>query len=125
MYSPNLRELELKASVDGTAWQDVVAAGGIFLAGGYNDTASGSSPISGRPFWAGTGSLEQVRVDLSALAGTSTMIRFRFACDGSASETGWWVDDIQLETSAPCTTLFDDGFEIGTCGMWSLVLGEL
>ena len=114
----------LEVSVNGTAWQDVVAAGGLFLAGGYNDTASGSSPITGRPVWAGTGSLEQVRVDLSALAGTSTMIRFRFACDGSASETGWWVDDILLETSAPCETLFSDGFEIGSCGMWGLTVGE-
>ena len=115
----------LEVSVNGTAWQDVLAAGGVFLAGGYNDTASGSSPISGRAFWAGTGSLQQVQVDLSALAGASVMVRFRFACDGSASDTGWWVDDILLETSAPCDMLFGDGFELGNCTGWTLVIGEL
>jgi hypothetical protein len=115
----------LEVSVDGGAWVDVTAAGGTFIAGGYNDTASGSSPISGRPFWAGSGSLQQVQVDLSALAGSSVMIRFRFVCDGSVSYDGWWVDDIVLETSAPCNVLFADDFELGNCDAWSLAVGEL
>ena len=116
----------LEVLVEGSgAWQDVEAAGGVFLAGGYNDTASGSGPLSGRSFWAGTGSLQQVRVDLSALAGSLVSVRFRFACDGSVDGTGWYVDDILLETSAPCEMLFSDGFEAGDCSMWTTAVGEV
>ncbi|MCU0305373.1 MAG: C25 family cysteine peptidase [Thermoanaerobaculales bacterium] len=113
----------LEVSTNGSTWSDVVTAGGVFLAGAYNGTAN-SGPLSGRPFWAGSGSLQQVEVDLSAFAGGDLWIRFRFACDSSVSGQGWWVDDIRIETTAPCDTLFGDGFETGDCSGWSAVVGE-
>ena len=117
----------LEVSTDGSTWADVAAAGGVFLAGGYNDTLSTgfSNPLPGRDAWSGTGSLQQVQVDLTALAGGDLWLRFRFGCDSSVSDEGWWVDDIRIETSAPGDTLFGDDFESGGCGAWSLVIGEL
>ena len=119
----------LEVSTDGVTWDDVVDAGGVFLSGGYNDSVSSSSnPLtngSSRPFWAGSGPLQQVQVDLSALAGGDLWVRFRFGCDSSVSSTGWWVDDIKIETTAPCDMLFGDGFEVGNCDNWSRIVGEL
>jgi hypothetical protein len=117
----------LEVSTDGTNWVDVEAAGGVFLAGGYNGAVGSysSSPLAGRDIWAGSGPLQQVEVDLSAVAGGDLWIRFRFGCDSSVSSTGWWVDDIKIETTAPCDMLFGDDFEIGGCGNWTIAVGEL
>ncbi|HSN54956.1 MAG TPA: hypothetical protein VLT32_09795, partial [Candidatus Sulfomarinibacteraceae bacterium] len=117
----------LEVSTDGSTWADVEAAGGVFLAGGYNDTLSTGyrNPLPGRDAWSGTGNLQQAQVDLTPLAGGDLWIRFRFGCDSSVSDQGWWVDDIRIETTAPCDGLFGDGFESGGCGAWSLVIGEL
>ena len=116
----------LEVSTDGTTWTDVVSAGGVFVAGGYNGSIStyAGSPLAGRAVWAGSGSLQQVQIDLSALAGGDLWFRFRFACDGSVSGAGWWVDDIKIETTAPCDMLFGDGFETGDCINWTMVFGE-
>jgi len=116
----------LEMSTDASTWDDVEDAGGVFLSGGYNGSISSyaSSPLAGRDAWAGSGSLQQVEVDLSSLAGGNLWIRFRFACDGSVSDIGWWVDDIKIETTAPCDMLYGDGFESGDCGNWTRVVGE-
>ncbi len=74
--------------------------------------------------WAGSGPLQQVQVDLTSLAGGDLWIRFRFGCDSSVSSTGWWVDDVRIETTAPCEMLFGDGFESGDCGNWIDGLGR-
>ncbi len=115
----------LEVSTNGSTWLDVEDAGGVFLTGGYNDTLSTgySNPLPGRDAWAGTGSLAQVQVDLTALAGGDLWIRFRFGCDSSVSDQGWWVDDITIETTAPCNELFGDGFETGDCSAWSATGG--
>ncbi|TFG40098.1 MAG: hypothetical protein E4H44_00805 [Candidatus Aminicenantes bacterium] len=119
----------LEVSTNGSTWVDVEAAGGVFLTGGYNGAVSSSSnPLTNggttRAFLAGSGPLQQVQVDLTSLAGGDLWIRFRFGCDSSVSSTGWWVDDVRIETTAPCEMLFGDGFESGDCGNWSMVLGE-
>ncbi len=116
----------IEVSTDGSNWFDVEAAGGVFITGGYNSAVSSysSSPLAGRDIWAGSGPLQQVQVDLSSLAGGNLWIRFRFGCDSSVSSTGWWVDDIRIETTAPCDMLFGDDFEVGDCGNWSQAVGE-
>jgi hypothetical protein len=119
----------LEVSTNGSTWVDVEAAGGVFLTGGYNGAVSSSSnPLTNggttRAFWAGSGPLQQVQVDLTSLAGGDLWIRFRFGCDSSVSSTGWWVDDVRIETTAPSEMHFGDGFESGDCGNWSMVLGE-
>ena len=109
--------------INGTTWQDVTAVG-AFVEGDYNDTLSsyGSNPLAGRDAWAGSsGGFVHTVADLSALAGSQMWFRFRLGCDGSVSGAGWWVDDIQLETTTTCSgMLFVDGFETGDCSMWSV-----
>ncbi len=97
----------LELSTDGTSWQDVTAAGGVFLAGGYTGTirtSANGNPLAGRDAWTDdiTGSFEEVRVDLSALAGSDVWVRFRIGCDESVARDGWWVDDIVLMTTGEC-----------------------
>ncbi|HEV2907187.1 MAG TPA: Ig-like domain-containing protein, partial [Actinomycetota bacterium] len=94
----------LEVSANGGPWQDVLAAGGSFISGGYNGTiATGTeSPIAGRSAWTGlSGSIPtmtQVEVNLGALAGSSVKMRFRLALDMGFVTTGlgWWVDDVQV-----------------------------
>ena len=90
----------LEVSTDGGAsWQDVAAAGGVFLNGGYTGTITTGtgSPIAGRSAWTGTYSaMYQVHVDLNALAGETALFRWRAAFDESfeAIGGGWWVDQV-------------------------------
>ena len=95
----------LEASVGGGGWQDILAAGGVFVAGAYNDTLNPGSGfvLSGRPAWAGessgflAGAMNQVDVNLGALAGQSAQFRFRFGQDELAPEGGgWWIDDFAV-----------------------------
>lgn len=67
--------------------------------GDYNGTinSSSSSPIAGRQAWTGSsGSFILTSVDLAAYANQDVIIRFRLACDGSVSSTGWYIDDVTL-----------------------------
>jgi hypothetical protein len=117
----------LEVSTDGSSWQDVEDAGGVFLQGGYNEILNSSSnPLAGRDAWSGgSNSLEQVVVDISSLAGQNLWIRFRLGCDGSVGDPGWWVDDLLVETTEECGSspmVFADGFETGDCSMWSLMV---
>ncbi len=95
----------LEVSTDGTTWEDVIAAGGVFESGGYDGVVSSccSNPIGGQEAWtASSGGMMETRVDLSALAGSDVWIRFRLGCDSSVASDGWYLDDILLETTGPC-----------------------
>ncbi len=41
---------------------------------------------------------------LSGFSGATTQLRWRFSSDTSITATGWWVDDIVVQTAATCTT---------------------
>jgi len=115
----------LEVSTDGSGWQDVVDAGGAFLTGGYASAlySYGGNPLAGRQAWTGSsGGLVVTAVDLTAVSGGNLWLRFRHGSDGSVGSEGWWVDDIRLETTGPCTAvpLFADDFESGDCGAWSV-----
>jgi hypothetical protein len=82
-----------------------------FLTGGYNATISTgySSPIGGRRAWSGTigstGSFVNVQVNLLSYAGQANLrFRFREANDTSVAITGWWVDDVSVTITAPCSS---------------------
>jgi len=117
----------LEISTDGINWADVVVAGGVFLAGGYNGTLTSSdNPIGGRSAWTGgSGGLLHTEVDLSALAGQTVYVRLRIGCDGYQEDQGWWIDDIRVTTTGDCPEppLFADGFESGDCSAWSAQVG--
>jgi lysyl endopeptidase len=92
----------LEISTDGGgSWADL---GSYITANGYNGTISTgwSNPLAGQPAW--TGDLTtwtQVAVDLSTFAGQSVEVRWRLGCDSSASDVGWYIDDVQILAALP------------------------
>ncbi|WP_169433308.1 T9SS-dependent M36 family metallopeptidase [Lewinella cohaerens] len=107
----------VEISINGGAdWEDVGADN--FIENGYNsELASGSgNPLSGRPAFSGASGGEFLRsvVDLTAYAGETVLIRFRFGSNDSNAREGWYVDDISLMgnlvtvTNTACT---DNGGE--------------
>ncbi len=93
----------LEISVNGGAYQDILAAGGSFVTGGYNATISVNfmSPIAGRMAWSGnSGGFITTTVNLPASAnGQSIQLKWRMASDSSIAATGVWVDSI---SGLPC-----------------------
>ncbi len=97
----------LEISIGAGAFQDILTAGGSFVANGYNAVISTSfgSPIGGREAWTGdSAGYVTTTVNLPAAAsGQNIRLRWRMATDSSVSGVGWGVDTIAI--SAPdCTT---------------------
>ena len=102
------------SNVNGGMFQDIVAAGGSFVTGGYNGTIlSGSnSPIANRAAWtglsAGTTSAPAyittvVNLPASA-AGQSIKLKWRAASDESVAASGApgvRIDDVTISTATP------------------------
>jgi hypothetical protein len=98
----------LEISVNGGAFVDILAAGGSFVAGGYNRTLSTgfSNPLPGRQAWSGNSNgYLTTRVNLpAAAAGQNVQLRWRFGSDSSVSATGWRIDSINLTDAYLCAT---------------------
>jgi hypothetical protein len=101
----------LEIAVDGGGFADILDAGGLFVAGGYDGTLAaccGGNPIGGRRAWAGgeRDAFFATRVMLPPnLAGHAIRLRWRFATDSSVAApapNGWWIDTVRL--GAPATT---------------------
>src|SRR5581483_7526262 len=93
----------LEISFDGgNTFQDIVAAGGVFLMGGYNRTISSDrgSPIAGRRAWSGNsaGFITTV-VNVPGLG--QGRLRWRMASDTSGSGEGWRVDTVNITACVP------------------------
>jgi hypothetical protein len=98
----------LELSTDGgNTFQDIVAAGGSFVSGGYNRTISNDrgSPIAGRQAWSGNsnGFITSV-VNLPSIQ-TPGRLRWRMASDNTGSGEGWRVDTVEITwcQGPPCT----------------------
>ena len=96
----------LEISTDGgNTFQDILAAGGSFIIGGYNRTISTDrgSPIAGRQAWSGNshGFITTV-VDLGNLfIFTNWRLRWRMASDNSGSGEGWRADTVSVVSCVP------------------------
>jgi hypothetical protein len=91
----------LELSTDGgNTFQDVLAAGGSFVMGGYNRTiaADRGSPIAGRQAWSGnSGGFMTSVVNVPAFqVAAGTKFRWRMASDYSGSGDGWRVDTASI-----------------------------
>ena len=109
----------LEISVNGGAYQDIVAAGGSFSSGGYNHTSINtgfSNPCNlAAPThtgsWSGisnggSGGYETVTVTPPASAvGQSSKIRWRMCSDSSVSHAGWRVDSVAVYEPCPATLM--------------------
>ena len=100
----------LEIKIGAGAYTDIVAAGGSFVSGGYNNSISNnfSSPIAGRQAWSGTsagGYIDSV-VNLPAAAnGQNIQLRWRMASDTSVASTGVNIDDVQIVTNFSCAAV--------------------
>ena len=101
----------LEISEDGgNTFQDILAAGGSFVMGGYNRiiAADRGSPIAGRQAWSGTsdGFITTV-VNVPAIQ-TSGRLRWRMASDNSGGNNGWRIDSLYMTwctgMGTPCPT---------------------
>jgi hypothetical protein len=88
----------LEISFDnGVTFQDIVAAGGTFLRGGYNGTISSccGNPLAGRQAWTGnSGGFIHTAVTLSGCS--AFILRWRSGSDGSVSGEGWRIDTVAI-----------------------------
>ena len=101
----------LELSTDGgNTFQDIVAAGGGFVSGGYNRTIATDrgSPIAGRQAWSGNSNgfiTTVVGLPAGSLQGR---LRWRMASDNSGGNQGWRVDSLYMTwcegMGTPCPT---------------------
>ncbi|NND92537.1 MAG: hypothetical protein HKN42_16880, partial [Granulosicoccus sp.] len=90
----------LEITTDGGAtWQDIVAAGGLFIEGGYNGPIGA---LGSRQGWSGISSaypeMHEVKVNLAAFNSQTIQFRFRLAQDVLLGvPTGWAIDDVTLD----------------------------
>ncbi len=69
--------------------------------GGYTHTKTGAGPFNtGEPIWSGSHDWEKVEVDLGSYSGT-VQLRWVFGTDGSVTEEGWYIDDIEIISPMP------------------------
>ncbi|MEO6404303.1 MAG: hypothetical protein ABIY51_04080, partial [Ferruginibacter sp.] len=96
----------LEIAIGAGAYQDILAAGGSFSAGGYNGTIDPTfgNPLAGRAAWTGnSGGFNTTTVNLPAAAvGQSIKFRFRMGSDNSVNASGWRVDNVLISEPACC-----------------------
>ena len=91
----------LEIKIGGGDFQDILVAGGAFLAGGYTTTLNASpNPLAGRSAWSGATQLDfqltSVQLPASAF-GQAVQFRWRLGSNASFASLGWWIDSISLE----------------------------
>ena len=99
----------LEISIGGAVFQDIVAAGGSFVTGGYNAAvnSSFSNPLAGRQAWSGNSNgFVTTTVNLPPSAGGQNIVlRWRMGSDNAVSGLGWRIDNIAI-TCASTPTIF-------------------
>ena len=95
----------LEIAIANGPFQDILAAGGAFVAGGYNETFGGTIPV-----WSGdTGGLYQTVVASLPAAASGNVVRLKWhmvttGFGDPAFYEGWRVDSIVLDTCPPTAT---------------------
>lgn len=92
----------LEIAIAGGPWLDIVTAGGVFQAGGYNNTilsSFGTNSLDGRSAWSGdSGGYLTTEVILPASAANQTaQLRWRMGTDIFTADNGWLLDTISVE----------------------------
>jgi uncharacterized repeat protein (TIGR01451 family) len=105
----------LEIKIGSGAFNDILAAGGSFVAGGYtNSISTTSNPLGSRAAWvSSSGGWQTVTVNLpAAAAGQNVQLRWNCGTDSSNSGTGavgWYVDSISIAdtiVTANCLSVF-------------------
>jgi hypothetical protein len=92
----------LEISTDhGATWTVILDA--AFMVGGFNATLyqDTGNPIAGKRAWTGAGfsSMSQVKVDLSAWAGSEVRMRWHAGEDYNEAAAGWFVDSVTFSNA--------------------------
>ncbi|HEY0461926.1 MAG TPA: proprotein convertase P-domain-containing protein [Pyrinomonadaceae bacterium] len=92
----------LEIKIGGGQFQDILVAGGTFLAGGYTTTLNSSpNPLAGRLAWSGATQedflLTSVQLPSTAF-GQTVEFRWRLGSNNGFASLGWWIDSVTLET---------------------------
>jgi len=97
----------LEIAIGTDPFTDILAAGGSFVAGGYNQTVASfsSNPLAGRQVWGGaSGGYITTTVKLpAAAAGKNIKLRWRLGCNAFDGGAGWRIDGITI-TEPACAT---------------------
>src|SRR4029077_6484532 len=95
----------LEISIDGGAFQDILAAGGSFLQGSYNGTISTccGNPLAGRQAWTGS-SGGFITTSVTLPQGHTSALRWRMGTDNGGSGQGWRIDTLQTVCEGPTPT---------------------
>jgi hypothetical protein len=111
----------LEIKIGSGAFQDILAAGGSFVSGGYNmvissNEGANNNPLAGRKAWSGfsgpysTNSFITTIVQLpAAAAGQTIQLKWRLGTDldngADPSAVGWWIDTLNvLDGAYTCCT---------------------
>jgi hypothetical protein len=89
----------LDIRIGNSAFQDILAAGGSFVSGGYTGTLIDNTPLGARQAWTGTPAPNPVNtvINLPASAnGQTIVLRWRTASDETVGGQGTWYDNMQL-----------------------------
>lgn len=82
---------------NGTTWFD---AGPYMSQNGYNSTINTNSSLTNKRAFSGSSNgFIQTIINLSSFENRSVKFRFRFVSDNTISATGWYIDDILINTS--------------------------
>ncbi|MGQ9898139.1 MAG: S8 family serine peptidase [Acidobacteriota bacterium] len=95
----------LEISINGGPFQDILAAGGSFVTGGYNGVISTccSNPIGGRQAWTGnSGGYITTTVNLPGSGTRTVVLRFRMGSDNLISSQGWRIDTLVVQDGFTC-----------------------
>ena len=98
----------LEIKIGAGAYQDIIAAGGSFAAGGYNSGVSGTNnPLGIRAAWSGNSNgYVSSSVNLPAAAnGQTVQFRWRMGSDSSVGGVGVRLDDVQLFGAFACAVV--------------------
>ncbi len=86
----------VEISVDGgSTWSRIAPEGGYPYTGGYFGGLGGDGYSGSSSGW------EEEKFDLTGYTGNVVMIRFHFGSDGSATDSGWYIDDVYIGPPPP------------------------
>jgi thrombospondin type 3 repeat protein len=93
----------LEISINGGAFQDILAAGGSFAPAtqGYVSTLAGDGPLAGRMAWSSStgGNYVTTTVNLPvAAAGKNIVLRFRMGSNSASAGIGWHIDSLVIKS---------------------------
>ena len=100
----------LEISIAGGTYRDIIAAGGVFVAGGYN----GASTVSSTSWTGQQVGYITTKITLPAtVTNQSVRFRWRTSTDSMEDGPGWRIDNIQIveDQTAPAASGFSENFD--------------